>query len=183
MPTITPNRHTARRNNNSAPQVEPQPTVNAQSITPDDRSKKTHLLAINAILTSKQSRQVKKLEPVSDLILSQEPLAIIPTIIELATSMTAYHKKIIQRYAAVAKFSTKDNNGTLYVPKSARINIPITCLESIKENEKAITLTAEGAANCTAARVALANTMRKMAQLELEMAIHTRTINFIRITF
>jgi hypothetical protein len=184
MSTITPNRHTPRRNDNSAPQIEPPPsTVNAQPITPDDRSKKTHLLAINAILTAQQSRQVKKLESVSELILSQEPLAIIPTIIELATSMTAHHEKIIQRYAAVAKFSTKDDDGTLYVPKSARINIPITCSDSIKENEKAITLIAEGARNCTAARVALADTMRKMAQLELETAIHIRTVDFIRITF
>jgi hypothetical protein len=45
---------------------------------------KTHLLAVNALLTAQQSRQVKKLEAVSDLILSQEPLAIIPTIIELS---------------------------------------------------------------------------------------------------
>jgi hypothetical protein len=61
-------------------------------------------LAVAAMLTAKQSRQVKKLESVSDLILSQEPLAIIPTIIELAISMTAHHEKITQRLAAVAKF-------------------------------------------------------------------------------
>jgi hypothetical protein len=83
---------------------------------------KTHLLAVIALLTAQQSRQVKKLEAVSDLILSKKPLAIIPTIIELATSMTVHHEKIIQRYAAVAKINTKDDEGVLYVPKSACIN-------------------------------------------------------------
>jgi hypothetical protein len=80
---------------------------------PNDRFTKTHLLAVNALPTAKQSRQVKKLESISDLILLQEPLAIIPTIIELATLMTMHHEKIFQRYAAVAKFNTKDNKGVL----------------------------------------------------------------------
>lgn len=182
MTTVTPTRHAAGRNDTGAsPVVTPAATTN--NVTPDDRLRTTHLLAANAMLSAKQSRQVKKLDSIRDLILSQEPLAIIPTIIELATSMTTHHEKITQRYAAVAKFSTKDDDGVLYVPKSARINIPITCSESIKENDKATTLIAEGVKNCTTARVALADTMRKMAQLELEMAINFRKIDFIRLTF
>jgi hypothetical protein len=181
MSTVTPTRYTGQRNVDGAPNDDCR-TVPAPPITTNDRSMKTHLLAVNALLTAQQSRQVKKLEAVSDLILSQEPLAIIPTIIELATSMTVHHKKIIQRYAAVTKFNTKDNKGVLYVPKSARINVPITCSESIKQNKKAIALIKEGAKNCSAARVALANTMKKMAQLELETAIHVRKTDFIRLT-
>jgi hypothetical protein len=95
MPTVTPSRHTARRHDDGAQHVDT-PTVTAPPITPNDRFMKTHLLAVNAILTAKQSRQVKKLEPISDLILSQEPLAIIPTIIELTTLMTTHHEKIFQ---------------------------------------------------------------------------------------
>ena len=122
MTTVTPTRHAARRNDTGAsPVVTPATTTN--NVTPDDRLRTTHLLAANAMLSAKQSRQVKKLDSIRDLILSQEPLAIIPTIIELATSMTTHHEKITQRYAAVAKFSTKDDDGVLYVPKSARINV------------------------------------------------------------
>jgi hypothetical protein len=62
------------------------------------------------------------------------------------------------------------------------LSVPITCNESIEQNGKAIALIEEGAKNCSAARVALANTMKKMAQLELEMAIHVRKTDFIRLT-
>jgi hypothetical protein len=75
-----------------------------------------------------------------------------------------------------------DDEGVLYVSKSAQINVPITCSGSIKTKDKAIALITEGETNCTAARVALADTMRKIAQLELEMAIHVRKIDFIRTT-
>jgi hypothetical protein len=40
----------------------------------------------------------------------------------------------------------------------------------------------EGAKNCSAAQVALANMMKKMAQLELETAIHIRRTDFIQLT-
>jgi hypothetical protein len=95
--------------------------------------------------------------------------------------MTTHHEKTFQQYAAVAKFNTKDGKGVLYVPKSACINIPITCSESIKENKKAIALIAKGVQNCSAAQIAQANTMKKMAQLELEMAIHVRKSDFIHL--
>jgi hypothetical protein len=110
MLTVTPNRNAARLYDDSAPLIA-LPTASTHPVTPDDCLRKTHLLAVNAVLTAKQSRQVKKLESVSDLILLQEPLAIIPTIIELATSMTAHHEKITQRLAAVDKFSTEDGDG------------------------------------------------------------------------
>ena len=50
----------------------------------------------------------------------------------------------------------------------------------LKENDKAKTLIEEGEKNCAAARVALADTMRRMAQLELETAINMRRADFIK---
>jgi hypothetical protein len=77
--------------------------------------------------------------------------------------------------------STQKTTKEYYVPKSARINVPFTCSESNKENEKAIALIAKGVQNCSAARIALADAMKKMAQLELEMAIHIWKSDFIHL--
>jgi hypothetical protein len=178
MQTVTPNRHTAQQYEDGAQHVD-LPTVTAPTITPNKRFRKAYLLVVNALLTAKQSRQVKKLESISELILSQEPLAIIPTIIKLATLMNTHNEKSFQQYAPVAKFNTKDNKGVLYIPKSARIDVPMTCSVSIKENKKAIALLAKGVQNCSATQVALANTMKKMAQLELE--IHVKPHSEIRL--
>ena len=179
MTTITPSRQTRHMRETGAPLLAAT-LVSASTTVADHSSENKHLLAANAMLTAKQSRQLKKLEPVRDLILSQEPLAIIPTLIDFTISMTTHHEKISQRYAAVTKFSTKDDDGVLYVPKSACINIPITCSDKLKENKKAKLLIEEGEKKCVAARIAIADTMRKMAQLELETALNLRKADFIK---
>ena len=111
MSTVTPNRQSGRP---SEPGAHPAMTsTNPMPNTMDNNPETKHQMAATALLTAKQSRQMKKLELVHPVILSQEPLAIIPLIIDFASSMTEHHEKIHQRFAAIANSAQKMIWGTL----------------------------------------------------------------------